>query len=438
MPIFKPASKARRAPALECSLDIERLGHDGRGIARPGGKTAFVAGALPGERVRARRLREERRYDEYECLAVERASGQRVNPPCPLFGACGGCSLQHLDADAQLAHKQAVLEQQLWHFGKLRPDRWLAPVSGPAWHYRQRARFTVEGRGERLQLGFRARASHQLVAVSACAIAHPEINARLEPLRQCLSQLEQPPRDVEIAVAGGEPAAVGLYFRGDAPRPEEAAQLQSFCKQQGIAQALWSDGRSAHALWRHSSLQLRYPLPGGLDVEFSPGDFTQVNLAVNAQLVALALELLAPSPGDRVLDLFSGLGNFSLPLARRSAQVLGLEYGEEMVERARGNARRHGVANAEFRAADLGAAGLKLPEAECVLLDPPREGAAAVVECLCRARPARLVYVSCNPSTLARDGQHLLQAGYRLEAAGAVDMFPHTAHLEAIALFTRR
>lgn len=443
MRIFKPQRKPKSnvrpaavGPAIE--LEISGLSHDGRGIGRNGGKTTFVRGALPGERVLAKVDKQERRFDEAHAVEVLQASAKRVQPTCRHFGTCGGCSLQHMDHNAQIAHKQQVLAEQLQHFGQLSPRHWLTPIASQPWGYRQRAKFAIARADGLVKIGFRGRGSHHLVPLQECRITHPAIVALLAPLAKCLDKLPDPlPQEVEFSIGGKD--ALGACFNWERkPAAEHLPALEAFCRQQGICHAVALVRNRAQLIIQDEQHPLTYPLENcGIALDFAPGDFTQVNPAVNRQLVATALSLLDPGPNDVVLDLFSGLGNFSLPLALRSGEVIGLEFGEAMVARATQNARRNHIDRLRFNSADLHREDITLPNCDLALLDPPREGAQEVARALARLKPKRIVYVSCNPATLARDGRILVDAGYRLESAAAVDMFPHTSHLEAIALFTR-
>ncbi len=443
MRIFKPQKSSatkHKATPKQVELEITRMSHDGRGIGQNGGKTTFVQGALPGERVQVTITRQEKRFDEGTVLAVLTPSAERIEPPCPHYGRCGGCSLQHLGHTAQRQYKQHVLAEQLLHFGQLAPGAWLPTISGDEWRYRHRAKFAIARQGEQVQLGFRVRASHALEAVSDCLIAHPDICALLTPLANTLQALPDPlPTDVEISRSDAQQPRLGACFYWERTPPSQHLEaLASLCQAQHVVHAIAQTKQRTTLIHKDAEAALRYQLPEHLQLAFAPGDFTQVNQAVNRQLIESALTLLAPSKQDRVLDLFSGLGNFSLPLAQHSAEVIGLEFGQAMVERATENARANQLHNLRFEACDLLRDDLALPACDLALLDPPREGAQQACLALGRLKPKRIVYVSCNPATLARDARLLVDAGYQLASAGAVDMFPHTSHLEAIALFVRR
>lgn len=427
-------------------VDIGDLDREGRGVGRVHGKAVFVEGALPGEEVRLRYLRRRPRFDEAVVLDVLRCSSERVQPHCPHFEVCGGCRLQHLRHDAQVRAKQVQLAGILRAHAGVEAERWLDPLSGRPWGYRRSARLGaryVAGQGGAL-VGFRELRSSRIAVLKRCDVLHPAVGRRVQALRELLTGLEARRRIPQIAVAAGDDE-VALVFRHLVPlSAADKRALESFGRAHGLRVYLQSGGpHTVAALWPEAPGPLRYALPQfGLELSFEPTDFIQVNAEVNRALVARAVELLEPVPGERVLDLFCGIGNFTLPLARQGGSVMGLDGDRELIERARANARRNSIANAEFHLADLAAptTGEQVAARSCakLLLDPPRAGAAAIVEGLTPPYPARIVYISCNPATLARDAGILVHRhGYRLGAASAVDMFPHTAHIEAIAVFER-
>ena len=426
--------------------EVTGLTHEGEGVVR-GGKTVFVAGALPGERIRLRRSRRHRQHDDGELLEVLEASPDRVVPRCAHFGVCGGCALQHLAPAAQLAAKEAELRDTLERVARLAPRRWLSSLAGPVWAYRRRARLGakfVRKKGRAL-VGFRERAAPLIADVSRCEVLAEPVGALITPLAALVTQLsirEQLPQ-IEVAVADN---ATALVLRTLAPpTAEDLALLGEFAAAHGVRLYLQPAGLdSVHELGDKSSPPLRYALPAfSLELEFSPTDFIQVNGAVNAALVSRAVELLELTPESRVLDLFCGLGNFTLAMARCSAAATGVEAEASLIARARGNAARNSLANAEFHVADLAleppATAPWLRQAYShVLLDPPRAGARALLAPLGRLAARRVLYISCHPGSLARDLMVLVhEQGFTLEAAGVVDMFPHTAHVESLALLTR-
>ena len=442
----RPKAAERRAAAAGApeEAQVEGLTHEGEGVVH-GGKTAFIAGALPGERIRFHRTRRHRQHDDGELIEVLQPSAARVVPRCPHFGVCGGCLLQHLSPAAQLAAKESELRDALARVARVAPARWLSPLEGPRWGYRRRARLGakfVRKKGT-VVMGFRERAAPLIAQLRSCDVLAPPAGALIAPLAAMLTELsirEHVPQ-IEVAVAANATALVLRVL--EAPPPPDVARLEAFAAEHGVRLFLQPAGLdSVHELGVAAE-PLHYRLPRfDLELQFAPTDFIQVNGAVNEALVERAVELLELTPAARVLDLYCGLGNFSLPLARRAAQVVGVEGDAALVARARGNARHNGLGNAEFHVADLAAP----PDASLpwmrhsyshVLLDPPRTGARAVLAGLSRMAPQRLLYISCHPGSLARDlGVLVHEHGFALAAAGVVDMFPHTAHVESLALLT--
>jgi 23S rRNA (uracil1939-C5)-methyltransferase len=435
---------------LTLRLKVESLDLEANGIARHDGKVVFVRGALPGETVTARIVRRKPRFDVAETLSVERQSAQRVSPRCPHFGVCGGCSMQHVEPRAQVSIKQRVLEDALWHLGKLRPETMLAPIQGPGYGYRHRARLSVRYVPKKggVLVGFHERGSSYVADMQHCHVLPPQVAALLMPLRALVDGLSMRDRMPQVEIACGE-GVLALVFRilhvpTDADRTlfrmfGERHQVEIWMQPSGpdTIELFWSPTGEASTL--------HYALPEfGVTMPFLPTDFTQVNAAINETLVGRAVRLLDPQPTDRVADLFCGLGNFTLPLAIRAAEAVGIEGSAVLVKRAQDNARTNGLdLRATFRVANLFSmtpeAWLALGRIDRVLIDPPREGALAVAQALAAPaarRPARLVYVSCNPATLARDAGILVNEGaWSLRAAGVVNMFPHTSHVESIAVF---
>jgi 23S rRNA (uracil1939-C5)-methyltransferase len=420
---------------------------EGHGIADVGGKRVFVHGAITGETVRFRRTRRRSNYDEAELAAVEQPCADRVIPHCGYFGRCGGCSLQHLGAAAQLRMKESVLLENLRRIGRLVPAQVLPPVTGPQWGYRRRARLAVRdvpGKG-RVLVGFRERLKNYVMDMGDCQTLHGDAARLIAPLSELIGGLSLRARlpQVEVVVADNatalvlrvldEPAAADLDALAEF-RDRHGVRLYLQRTQPGTAEPL-DVARDGGDLW--------YELPEqGLRMTFGPLDFIQVNGEVNRRMIALALQLLAPAATQRVLDLFCGLGNFTLALARHAGEVCGVELEPGMVARARGNAAANGIANAKFLVADLRAAREAASgfggRYDLALLDPPRAGAEAALAPLAATGAARILYVSCHPATLARDAGILAgQLGYRLAAAGVLDMFPGTGHVESVALFER-
>jgi 23S rRNA (uracil1939-C5)-methyltransferase len=424
-------------------LAIESLAHDGRGVARVDGKAVFVAGALPGERVKARPVKRHRRFDEAVAVEVLEAAAGRVEPRCPHFGTCGGCALQHLDEAHQIEAKRAHVDEQLTRIGRVTPARWLAPLGGAAWAYRRRARLGVKWvpKKGRVLVGFRERATPYIAEIGSCAVLAPPVGHLIGDLAALVGGLSIRDRLPQIEVAVGERATALVLRVLDPPSAADIAALGDFAASHGVEFYLQPGGYDTVAPLDPPATPLTYTLPDfDVEIGFEPTDFVQVNAGLNRRAVAHAVELLDPQPGETVLDLFCGLGNFTLPLARRAARVVGVEGEAGLVSRARANAARNGIGNAEFHVADLAQDLSTAPWATTpyrrVLLDPPRAGAAAALPLLARLRPARIVYVSCHPASLARDAGELVHVhGFRLEAAGVMDMFPQTAHVESIAVF---
>jgi len=434
-------------PVLVTALDQE-----GRGIVRVGGKAVFVEGALAGELVAIDIYRRKPSYDLARATEILRASPSRVAPLCPHFGVCGGCSLQHLDAAAQVAAKQRVLEDALWHIGRVRAGELLAPIHGPSWGYRQRARLSVRDVPKKggVLVGFHERKSSFVTDMRCCPVLPPHISSLLPALRELIGSLSLRTRlpQIELAVGDEAPDGTGnevLVLRNLAPlTPADERALAAFADRHGVRLYLQPQGPATVQAFHPPARTLSYALPDfGVRIEFQPTDFTQVNIGMNRVLVRRAIGLLAPSPGEAVTDFFCGLGNFTLPIARRGATVVGVEGSAPLVRRAQANALANGLADrARFSFADLfeaTPAGIEaLGPIDKALLDPPREGAIALVKALPEARLSRVVYVSCNPATLARDAAVLVhERGFSLRAAGVVNLFPHTAHVESVALFTR-
>ena len=426
--------------------DIESLDHEGRGIAHVDGKVVFIEGALPGEAVDYVSYRRKPSYEKAHVLRVLRASSQRVVPSCPHFGTCGGCSMQHLHLAGQTAAKQRVLEDALWHIARLKPEQLLPPISGTGWGYRLRARLSVRyvaSKGGAL-IGFREKHSSYVALMDSCPVLPPHVSALIPALKVLVEGMSQPDRMPQIEVAVGGSRTVLLLRHLEPLTPDDLDRLRQFAEEHGIIWYLQAGGLDTVVLFHPADASLlSYELPDfGLELLFHPTEFTQVNHGVNRMLVRRAMALLKPQPGERIADMFCGLGNFTLPIARMGANVLGVEGSAALVNRARQNATHNGLASrCDFAVANLFAATeesfVALGAFDKLLIDPPREGAIALVKALpAEAGPRRIVYVSCSPATLARDAAVLVhEKGYRLLAAGIANMFPHTSHLESIALF---
>lgn len=425
--------------------DITDLSHDGKGVAHIDGKAVFVAGALAGERVRLRYASRRRHYDEAVVEEILRASPDRVVPRCVHFGVCAGCVLQHLAPAAQIAAKQRVLLENLERIGKVQPQSVLPPLTDSPWGYRRKARLSVkfvEKKG-RVLVGFRESNGRYVADIAHCDVLHPAVGERIADIAALIESLDAK-RDIpQIEVAAGD-ELVALIFRHLHPlSARDSELLAEFARMHNLGIYLQPGGiDSVVPLWpQDAALSFRLPAYD-VELDFKPLDFIQVNAGMNRKMIDHALTLLDPKPTDHVLDLYCGLGNFTLPLARRVARVTGVEGEAGLVRRAGENAQRNGIANAQFFAADLAANQRVAPWAgadyDLMLLDPPRSGAEAVLEYLPKRSTRRVVYVSCHPGSLARDAGILVNRhGFTLRSAGAMDMFPHTAHVESIALLER-
>jgi 23S rRNA (uracil1939-C5)-methyltransferase len=428
---------------------IESLDQEGRGVAHVDGKAIFIEGALIGERVTYSSYRRKPSYENAKVIAIIRESATRVAPKCPHFGVCGGCSMQHLEAGAQVAAKQRTLEDTLWHVGKVRAERMLTPIHGPAWGYRHRARLAVRDVAKKggVLVGFHERRSSFVADMKSCDVLPPRISALLLPLRALVEALTIRQRLPQIELAIGDIADVPhdvLVLRILEPlAANDVELLRAFADRHAVQFYVQPGGPDTARPLYPLEEALAYSLPEfDVALPFRPTEFTQVNAAINRVLVRRAIALLAPGPGERIGDLFCGLGNFTLPIARRGAFAIGVEGSAGLVARATENAAHNGLAERtafhaanlfEVTAADFDSWG----SFDKLLIDPPREGAIEVVKALPDS-VTRIVYVSCNPATLARDAGVLATTrGYRLSAAGVVNMFPHTAHVESIALFER-
>jgi 23S rRNA (uracil1939-C5)-methyltransferase len=447
-------------------LKVESLDLEAQGVAhRPDGKVVFIEDALPGEEVRVSVTRRKNNWEQATMAERRSESSQRVTPRCTYFGLCGGCKMQHFHPSAQVAVKQRVLEDNLWHLGKVKPEMLLRPIEGPTWGYRYRARLSVRHvlKKGTVLVGFHERKSRYVADMQTCEILPPHISRLLVPLRELVYAMDQRDRLPQIEVAVGTSVTVLVLRHLEALTPADVQRLRDFAAEHSA----WDGGRHTLSWW----LQPKGPdtvhpldetLPGldytlpefGITMPFKPTDFTQVNHHINQVLVGRALRLLDVKPDERVIDWFCGLGNFTLPLATQAREVLGIEGSEQLVARSRENARANGVdAKTSFVARNL----FEITPAELAsyghadkwLVDPPREGAFALAKAVADLHqdpslapgwvpPRRIVYVSCNPATLARDAGLLVhQGGYRCVSAGAVNMFPHTAHVESMAVFEK-
>jgi 23S rRNA (uracil1939-C5)-methyltransferase len=425
---------------------VTGLTHDGRGVARrESGKAIFISGALPGERVMAQQTARQRSFDEARAVEVLEASPDRVTPRCPHFGVCGGCALQHMDEARQIHAKQGVLMENLERIGHVTADAILPPLTDSAWGYRRKGRFSVrrvEKKGKTL-VGFREQDPRFVADLGECHTVIPQIGMRVAALASLIDGLDARSEIPQVEFIAGDDT-VALVFRHLVPLGEaDRAALVEFGREHAFAIFLQPGGiDSVHALWPEApALAFRLP-QWDVELQFRPLDFIQVNAGLNQKMIASALSLLDARPGDRVLDLFCGLGNFTLPLARTVREVVGVEGDAGLVQRAQDNARHNRLDNAHFHAADLAQDLRAQPWMregfDRLLLDPPRSGADVVLKQLPLKGLQRIVYVSCHPASLARDAGYLVnERGWKLRAAGVMDMFPHTAHVESIAMFER-
>jgi 23S rRNA (uracil1939-C5)-methyltransferase len=427
---------------------IESLDNEGRGVAHVDGKTIFIEGALPDEVVEYASYRRKRNFEQAETVRVVRASSQRVTPPCPHYGVCGGCSMQHMNLFAQTAAKQRVLEDALWHIGRVRSEQLLPAIRGEGWGYRHRARLSarsVAKKGGTL-IGFREKHSSFVAVMDSCPVLPARVSALIPVLKNLFGRLSIPERLPQIEVSvGGEQIVLVLRHLAPLTAADEEL-LRDFSELHDVVWYLQAKGPdSVTLLHPKGAPPLAYALPDfGLEMIFRPIDFTQINHGVNCMLVRRAMSLLAPIAGERIGDLFCGLGNFTLPIAVSGARVLGIEGSAQLVQRARENAAHNGLSErCEFAVANLFEAS---PESlmawghlDKLLIDPPRDGAMAVINALpAEGGPQRIVYVSCSPATLARDAGLLVhEKGYALRSVGIASMFPHTSHVESIALFEK-
>lgn len=430
------------------AIHIESLDQEGRGVGRAGGKVVFVEGALPGETVTYRAYRRKPAFEMGEVETIRGESFMRVAPRCPHFGVCGGCTLQHMEPGAQVAAKQRVLEESLARLGKVEPDLLLSAIRGPAWGYRYRARLSVrrvEKKGGVL-VGFHERRSSYVADMGTCLVLPPRIAALIRPLRELVGSLSISDRLPQIEVAVGDAADALVLRILQPPTLKDEDAIRAFAGRYGVQMFLQPGGPdTARRFYPADGPELYYALPEfDVTLPFKPTEFTQVNPQMNRVLVRAVIRLLDPRPGERIADLFCGLGNFTLPIARRGAGVVGFEGSQALVARARENAERNGLGErTAFVEANLFEATQEWMQSQGrfdkILIDPPRDGAVAAVKSLGADAPRRIVYVSCNPATLARDAGVLVHVkGYALKAAGVVNMFPHTAHVESVALFERR
>jgi len=426
---------------------VESLDQEGRGVAHVEGKVIFIEGALPGETVSYKSTRRKASYEFAGVVEVLKPSNLRVEPQCPHFAMCGGCAMQHLDFAGQVAAKQRLLETNLWHIGRVKAERMLSPIYGPAWGYRHKARLRVKyvPAKARVLVGFNEKATHFVADIKSCQVLPPHVSALIVPLQELLVQLTIRDCTPQIELAVGEEATV-LVFRIMEPlEPKDEPLLRQFADTHGVQ--IWTQTKGPDTVKPFHPLDgpgLNYTLPEfNLTYPFKPTEFTQVNPYINRVMIRRAMQLLSPQPNERIADFFCGLGNFTLPIARSGASVFGMEGSAALVQRAEQSAALNGLATqVTFKEADIfdmtPESLAALGHFDKWLIDPPRDGAMELVKALPadgKGSPQRIVYVSCNPATLSRDAALLVQKGYVLKACGVINMFPHTSHVESIALF---
>jgi len=458
------AKRRRQSTKISKELivcEVLRLGHDGRGIAKKQGKTQFVEGALPGETVKAKYISQRAKFDELQSVEILEASAQRVAPPCPHADICGGCSLQYMSVEAQIAYKQDVLSEQFKHFGSIEPEQWFEPIVGPSKAYRTKARLGVVyvGKRDEVILGFREKRNKLITNIEHCIVLDSRVGNKLNDLRGLVASLTIRQNIPQIEVATADKCVALVVRHTESFTAEDLNKLSDFGKAHNFEIYLQpGDASTVHKIFPENTPdRLHYYLNGHLpssssvsvlneiDLAFHPSDFTQVNADVNRQMVARALAWLDIKNTDRVLDLFCGLGNFTIPMACLAKEVIGIEGNEAMVARGYENAERNALENVSFLVANLQTDLNSVSKAKWakkgfdkILIDPPRSGALDIVNHISKFKAQRIVYVSCNPATLARDAGVLIEKGYCLVSAGVMDMFPHTAHVESIALFEKK
>ncbi len=443
-------SRKQRLPQDPVTAEVESLSHEGRGVAHIDGKAVFISGALPGEKVTFIYTSQNRSHDEGKIEEVLTASPDRVEPKCVHYAICGGCSLQHLSSEAQIKYKQQSMLDGLKHLGKVEPEEIFEPMTGDAWGYRRKARLGVKFviKKDKVLVGFRERHGGFLADMNSCEVLHESIGVKLQDFQTLIYQMESRDSTPQIEVAVGD-KDTALIVRHLKPLSAEDTQLWiGFAEEHNFQLYLQPKGPdTVHRIWPETGDVSLYYEHKAFDtrVEFGPQDFFQVNSSINIQMVPRAVDLLKLTGTERVLDLFCGLGNFTLPIARNAAQVTGVEGDLVMVKRARETAIANGIENTDYFACNLMGTEQELKsqpwlkkQYDCILLDPPRSGAKEIIELFGKLKAKRIVYVSCHPATLARDAGELVHThGYKLVGAGVMDMFPQTAHVESIAVFER-
>ena len=438
-------SRRRKLKSKIYEIEIEALSHEGRGISHIDNKVIFTRGALPGEKVIASRTLSRAKYEEADVVEVIEPSLDRIDAKCSVYGICGGCSFQHLSSLNQISAKHDWLQSAFMGQSKVQPKEWLEPIQVESWGYRRKARLGVRyvAKKEKVLVGFRERKSSFVTVMSRCEVLHPSLGDNLEILSECIEALSIKDHVPQIEVAIAEKDTI-LILRHLQPLNENDEKvLIDYAKKLSITWYLQSGGLDTIKPLKNP-VQLTYSIPKhNIEMSFLPNDFTQVNFELNKKMIDLALDLLDLNENDDVIDLFCGLGNFTLPISRYANKVVGIEGDQGLVERAKANAEQNNITNALFYKADLfedvsGFEWFRGKNYNKALIDPARTGAIEIVELLPKLNIERLVYVSCNPATLARDTAKLISLGFSLESAGVMDMFPQTAHVESIALFVRK
>lgn len=437
--------RRKRIPTEPVEASIESLSHDGRGVTHIEGKAVFISGALPGEKVVFTYTDQSRKYDEGKVEEVLEASPERVEPKCEHFGLCGGCSLQHLAESAQIQYKQQTMLDNLKHIGKVEPETIFEPIKADAWGYRRKARLGAKYvyKKDKALVGFREKHSSFLADLNQCEVLHPSVGLQIKALQDLIASLSVKDKIPQIECAVGDEATAMVFRHLEPLTEDDESKLIEYAKQTGIHLYFQSGGVDTIKLVYPEQAELFYEHPDfDTRVVFGPNDFFQVNTGINRQMVPRAVDLLQLQGDEAVLDLFCGLGNFTLPIARKAKHVTGVELDAVMVNRARETAKANAIENTDYYVCnlmeDMSQQQWLKQEYDCILLDPPRLGAKEVIEHFDKLKAKRIVYVSCHPGTLARDAGELVHThGYKLLGAGVMDMFPHTAHVESIAVFER-
>lgn len=443
----RKSRKRKQLPTEPVRLQIESLSHEGRGVGRIDGKTVFVDGALPGESVEMIYTNQRGKFDEGRVHQVLTASKDRVEPPCPHYLVCGGCSMQHMDSGAQITHKQSILKEQLEHFAKTQPEEWLPPLQADLLGYRRKARLGVRYviKKEKTLIGFREKYSNFLTDIESCPVLIKRTSDLIMPMRHLIDSMDCRLFIPQIEVASGD-NQIALIIRHLKPMSEnDRVKWLKFAEEYQVILYLQPKGPDTiHRLWPFDdqAAQLSYRLDDfNVELNQEPLDFAQVNASINQKMVPYAIQLLDIQSDDQVLDLFCGIGNFTIPLATKAKLVVGVEGVQTMVDRATQNAKLNNCDNVEFYQADLTAdlsdKAWNKRSYNKILIDPARSGALEVISNIVKFNADKIVYVSCNPATLARDTGELIKSGYKLIKAGVMDMFPHTTHVESIALFEK-